>query len=110
MEDTMVIILQWEIGLLLAALALIIFCQILGARINTRGLLQEKDDKGQLSWGRVQLLVFTIIFALLYLFQVSHHPTKLPEFPLAWLLALGGSHLVYLGEKTYKLLIRNSPQ
>ena len=102
--------LKWEMTLLLAGFALIIFCQILSGRINTNGLLEEKNGKGELSWGRVQLLLFTFIFAFIYLFQVLDHPTQFPEIPQEWLLLLGGSNLVYLGEKTYNLTFRGMPR
>jgi hypothetical protein len=104
---TLVTFLQWEIGLLFGGLAFTIFCQILGGRINTRGLLQEKNGKGELSAGRLQLFLFTIIFALTYLFQVMEHPTQFPEIPRDWLLILGGSNVVYLGDKTYNLVFRS---
>ena len=108
--DILVTFLQWEIGLFLGALALIIFCQILSGRINTRGLLQEKNGQGGLSGGRLQLLLITIIFALTYLFQIMNHPTRFPEIPQEWLLLLGGSNVVYLGEKTYNLIFRSLPR
>lgn len=102
----MVTLLRWEIGLFLGGLAAIVFYQMLTGRINTKGLLHEKNGKGKLSWGRVQLLLFTAIFAFVYLFQVLDHPMQFPEIPQEWLLLLGGSNLAYLGEKTYNLMVR----
>ena len=102
----MITLLRWEMGLFLGGLAAIVFYQMLTGRINTTGLLQEKTGKDELSWGRVQLLLFTFIFAFFYLFQVLDHPMQFPEIPQEWLLLLGGSNLAYLGEKTYNLIVR----
>jgi hypothetical protein len=108
--ETVATLLVWETSLLLGGFALIIFYQILSGRINTSGLLQEKNGKGELSWGRVQLLLFTFVFAFIYLFQVLDHPLQFPEVPQEWLLLLGGSNLLYLGEKTYNLTFRGLPR
>jgi hypothetical protein len=102
--------LKWEMTLFMGVFALIIFYQILSGEINTSGLLEEKDGKGELSWGRVQLLLFTFIFAFIYLFQVIDHPSQFPDIPQEWLVLLGGSNLAYLGEKTYNLAFRGLPR
>jgi hypothetical protein len=103
-------LLQWELGLFLGGLAAVVFYQMLAGKINTKGLLQEKNGEGKLSWGRVQLLLFTFTVAYVYLFQVLDHPTQFPEIPQEWLLLLGGSNLAYLGEKAFNLVIRGMPR
>jgi hypothetical protein len=108
--DVLATLLKWEIGLFLLGLAIIIVSQILSGKISTRGLLREKNTTEEFSWSRVQLLVFTIIVTLICLCQILTHPVKFPEISWAWLLVLGGSNLVFLGDKAYKLLIRNLPK
>jgi NADH:ubiquinone oxidoreductase subunit H len=102
--DAMVTFLKWEIGLLWAAFALVIFYQMLTGRINLTGLLREKKGAADFSPGRVQLLFFTFIFALAYIANVMKNPCKLPDLPQEMVWVLGGSNLTYLGLKAYNLL------
>ena len=60
----MVNLLQWEIGLLLGGLALVVFYQMLTGHITLTGLLREKDESASFSPGRVQYLFFTLIFRI----------------------------------------------
>jgi hypothetical protein len=53
--------------------------------------------------GRVQLLIVSVVMAGYYLAQVIHDPTRFPEIPTSWLVALGGSHGIYLGGKAQSL-------
>lgn len=53
---------------------------------------------------RTQLLIVTIIAASYYLIQLIHEPTKFPELPTSWLVALAGSHSIYLGGKAESML------
>jgi hypothetical protein len=54
--------------------------------------------------GRVQLLVSTVVTAGYYLIQVVHDPTAFPKMPVSWVVALGGSHAIYLGGKVQSML------
>lgn len=55
--------------------------------------------------GRAQLLVSTILTAGYYLIQVIHDPTTFPKIPVSWVVALGGSHAIYLGGKVQSMLL-----
>ena len=91
---------EYEIGFLLAAFMAVVAFQLLTGRINTRGLICEKTRAGSggVSAGRVQLLLFTLAFALYVLSEVmkSH---QFPDIETKWLLLLGGSHSIYLSGK-----------
>lgn len=54
--------------------------------------------------GRTQLLIVTSLTASYYLLQVIHDPTTFPKIPAAWVVALGGSHAIYLGGKAQAML------
>jgi hypothetical protein len=96
--------LRWELSLFLVGLAVIVFYQLLTGRINTKGLLCEKDGTGNFSAGRVQLLFFTLIFGLMYLGKVIQDPAGFPDIPEEMLVLLGGSNAAYLGQKAFDLL------
>lgn len=104
--DELVTFLKWDIFLLLGGFALIVFYRMLTGSINLQGLLWEKNGESAYSSGRIQSLVVTLAFAVIYLGLVAKNPdpTKLPEVPQEMLLVLGGSNLVYLGQKAYNLL------
>ena len=105
----MTTLLQWEFKLILGGFAAIVFYQLLTGRINTGGLLREKDGTANFSWGRVQLLFFTLVFALRYLGKVMQNPTGLPDIPQDILVLLGSSNAFYLGQKAFNLLRRGLP-
>jgi hypothetical protein len=65
----------------------------------------RRDRTTFLSPGRTQLLIVTILTAGYYLLQVIHDPTTFPKIPVAWVVALGGSHAIYLGGKAQSLLL-----
>lgn len=88
----------------LGALAAIVGFKMLNGRINTRGLLQCKQEGG-VSPVRVQLLLFTLVAAGSYLALVpaalATGKPMLPEVPPEILAMIGGSHALYLGRKSY---------
>ena len=94
-------------GLLITFVAVVCY-QLLTGRINTSGMLSQKDHSGRYSPARVQALVVTLASAFYLLFQVvsSPQPHTFPTIPDAWLVILGGSHLGYLGSKAYTMLLR----
>lgn len=97
---------SFEIWLFIVGLASTVFYLILTGKINTRGLLYEKNQSHTYSWQRVQLLVLTLLGVLYYLIQVRNNPTQLPQIPEELLLILGGSNVFYLASKFYSLFSR----
>ena len=96
----------WEVSVLLAGFLGIVLWKILTSQIDLQGLLSGDDAAGTTSFspGRAQLLIFTLFVALQYVLQVIHNPTKFPQVPEFWVVALGGSQAVYLGAKARSLL------
>jgi hypothetical protein len=89
------------LGFVYALAASIIF-QLLTRRINLDGLLQHKDGSGNLSPGRVQLLIATIAACARYLSQLqSSTSTNLPDIDSTWLYLFGGSSGIYALEKAW---------
>lgn len=97
-----------EILFFIVALASIVFYLILTGKINTKGLLIEKNKTRNYSLPRVQLLVITLLSVVFYLIEVKHNvgSGKLPQISEELLLILGGSDLFYLGSKFHSLLPR----
>jgi len=97
---TLITFATYEIGIVVCALAAVVVFQFLTGRINTRGLLSEKTKAGlgPVSAARVQLLLFTLAFAIYVLSEVVKKH-QFPEIETKWLILLGGSHSIYLGGK-----------
>ena len=89
----------WEAVILIAGFYLAVAAQLLTRRINLRGLFIVKGDGGDNSPSRVQLLFFTLAFAIYYLMQVIHDPSCFPDIPHETLYTLGASHSFYLVAK-----------
>ena len=104
--DTLLTITQFEFKILLYGLALVIAYKMLTKRINTEGLLLNKDT-GRFSPARLQLLLLTLIGSGTYL-AMSTVPdsTSLPEPDELFVLMVGGSNFYYLGSK---MLLRMLP-
>lgn len=98
---------SFEIWFFLISLSSIVFYLILTGRINTKKLLLEKNKSFTYSWQKVQLLVITLLGAVVYLIEVKHNlgSEKLPQVSEEMLLILGGSNVFYLGNKFYSLLL-----
>jgi len=102
----------WEGLILLGGFFGLIFWKMFTGEISLTHLLEgDRRDSSQpsgfttaVSPGRTQLLMFTIFAAGYYLLQVIHDPTTFPQIPNSLLLALGGSHAVYLGGKAQSML------
>jgi hypothetical protein len=56
------------------------------------------------SAGRTQSLLVTLFVAGYYLLQVIHNPKQMPAVSPWMVVALGGSHALYLGEKVQAML------
>lgn len=113
---TLSILLRYEMFFLLAALAVIILYRLLTGQINTAGLLADKapgserpngkrpkSTSGVISPGRVQMLVATLLVSI-YLVTKVVQTNAFPDIPREYLLALGGSHGLYLAGKVYGML------
>lgn len=87
----------------LIVLAAIIGVRLLTGGINTRGLLDGKSGagRGSISPARVQLLISTLAAAGTYLGRAfAHRQTgRMPDVPDAMLVAVAGSHALYLASK-----------
>jgi hypothetical protein len=101
--NTLSTVLRYEMFFVLTALAVIIAYGLLTRQINTKGLLRDKVGGRAISTGRLQMLIVTLVIAIYYIVEMLK-TQKLPDMPQGFLLALGGSHLFYLGGKVYGLL------
>src|SRR5688572_17546967 len=104
--DTLSTVLRYEMLIMLMVLMGIIAYRLLVRQINTKGLLLDKTSGRAFSPGRLQLLVVTLAIALYYILMVidTKDTGKLPDLPNEYLVALGGSHVIYLGGKVYGML------
>lgn len=103
---------KWEVLIFLGGLAAIIAYRLLTGQINTNGLFygSKKGGGKYFSPERVQLMVFTLGTAMLYLSSVTQNRTSgvLPDVPTQTLVLLGGSHAIYLGGKAYMMLFKKN--
>jgi hypothetical protein len=94
-------LLHLEILGFLYALAATVAFQLLTRRINTAGMLSQKGS-GQVSPGRIQLLLATIAASASYLTQVANTTNgTMPDFDMNWLYVFGGSSGIYVIEKAW---------
>jgi hypothetical protein len=93
----------------LLALGFVILAKLVNGDINTRYLFcqMQRDGTRVYSSGRVQLLVFTLLVAIKYLYDVCRLAGSgyLPDIPNETLVVLGGSHALYLGGKAYSTFL-----
>ncbi|MDQ3802231.1 MAG: hypothetical protein M3416_00010 [Acidobacteriota bacterium] len=99
-------VLRYEMLFLLVGLIVLVAYRLLTQQINTKGLLLDKASGRAFSPGRLQLLIVTMGIAIYYMLMVfeTEEPGRFPDLPNEFLLALGGSHVFYLGGKLYGLL------
>lgn len=103
--DALTAFIRIEIWVLLVALAAVVTYKLLTGSINTRGILRDKVT-GEFSLGRLQMLIFTLAGAALYVRLVLGSPTEFPRVPEALVWLVGGSNFVYLGGKSFSALFR----
>ena len=107
-----ILLVKWEVLIFLGGLAAIIAYRLLTGQINTSGLFYgtKKGGAKYFSPERVQLMVFTLGTAMLYLSSVTQNRTSgvLPDVPTQTLVLLGGSHAIYLGGKAYMMLFKKN--
>jgi hypothetical protein len=106
--DTLFTVMRYEMFFVFAALAFIVGYRMLSGHINTKGLLLDKVTK-EFSPGRLQMLIVTSFVAIYFVMQVLEME-KMPQLPQEFILALGGSHILYLGGKTYSVLVNKLAQ
>lgn len=103
-------VVKLEALVFLGGLAAIVAYRLLNGQINTRYLLYgtQKDGAKYFSPERVQLLLFTLGTAMLYLSDVTQNRTSgvLPDVSNETLALLGGSHAIYLSSKAYMMLFK----
>ncbi len=100
------IFIRYEIWVFLLGMASAVVYKILTGKIKIDGLFVEKGGGNKYSTVRVQLLFFTLMGAFYYLYQVLGNPKEFPDVSGELLLMMGGSNMVYLGGKSFSLLLR----
>jgi hypothetical protein len=101
--DTLFTVMRYEMFFVFVALASIVGYRMLTGHINTKGLLLDKVTK-EFSPGRLQMLIITAFVAIYFVVQVLE-TEKMAQLPQEFVLALGGSHVLYLTGKTYSVLV-----
>ncbi len=106
-------LIQVEIWVFLVGLMSSVFFLIIKKKINVRGLLFEKTATHAYSPERVQLLILSLIFVVVYLIQVRSNinvckaenlPCSLPDIRSEYLLILGGSNFAYIWGKLSSII------
>jgi hypothetical protein len=102
---TLATILRYELFFLLIALAVIVGYRLITQQINVKGLVMDKMRGRGVSPGRLQMLIVTMSIAIYYIMMVieAKDTSRLPDMPNEYLVALGGSHSIYLLGKLYDL-------
>jgi hypothetical protein len=99
-----------EVGILVGGCFAVVAYKLVIGEISLAGLLYSKEPDGRpaFSPARLQLLIFTGVVAARYLGEVIADPRQLslPHLPLSVVIALGGSHAVYLGGKAVSAYIQ----
>jgi hypothetical protein len=99
-----------ETGILVGGFFAVVAYKLLTGKIPLAGLLYDKQPGGRAAFSavRLQLLIFTAAVAARYLGEVIANPRQdsLPHLPLSVVVALGGSHAVYLGGKAVSTYIQ----
>lgn len=99
-------VLRYELLFMLMAFILVISYRLLTRGINTDGMLRDKTNGRAVSAGRLQMLVVTLGIAIYYVMMVVQNKNSgsLPNMPNEFLMAMGGSHGIYLSGKVYGML------
>ena len=102
----------WEGAILFGGLFCVVSWKLMTGGISLNYLLDgDVRDPGSptgfstnVSPGRIQALIVTLVVAGYYLLQVIHNPREFPKIPNALLGALAGSYVLYLGGKAKAML------
>ncbi len=103
-----IFLLQLELHGFLILLAAILAFKILTRRIRLSGLLARKQDGGQISPERLQLLLVTMAMGAKYLSSVLHASNgAMPDVSPDWLYVVGGSSGIYASVKAITTITKN---
>jgi hypothetical protein len=105
--QTLALVLRIELWIFLLGGAAIVLYQIATGTINTKGMLWDKGAEPGFSPARLQLMLTTFMVASYYGALVlidAGESRAFPSIPNEMMLALGGSHLLYLGSKGMGLI------
>ncbi len=109
MWSTLQAFVRLEVWLLLIGFFSVVGNQMLTGKINMRGLLVDKEEGG-LSPGRAQMLIVTLVGAMVFLGEAvksaAQSPPALPNVPNVLLWATGGSQAIYLLGKARNIIKR----
>ena len=87
----------------------VVLLKIATGEISLAYLLYTKDAAGRWTYSpnRLQLLIFTVGVAATYLHSVMVNPKvdSLPDIPMSAIVALGVSHVSYLGGKAFSAFL-----
>lgn len=94
-------LIYWETVILLFCAFGMVAALALAGQMNLNGLFVglRRDGSTYFSPERVQLFLFTLAVAFLFLSAVLRDPTHFPDVPDSWIAMLGGSHVFYLTGK-----------
>jgi hypothetical protein len=94
--------LHFELLGFLYALGGIVLYQMFTGRINLSGLFTQKNNTGQTSPERIQLLLATLAASASYLGEVARTTSgNLPDVSTNWLYVFGGSSGIYIAGKAW---------
>ena len=100
-------LLQFEVRGFLLLLVAILAYRMLTRRIGLNGLLNRKQDGGQSSPERIQLLLATMAVSAKYLNDVVHGSSgAMPDVGRDWLYVFGGSSGIYASLKAITTMKR----
>jgi hypothetical protein len=101
--STIAMVLRYELFFFLITLVVIVGYRMITKQINVEGLLLDKTSGRTFSPGRLQMLIVSMSVAIYYLMLIMDikDTTRLPDMPNEFILALGGSHGIYLMGKLY---------
>jgi hypothetical protein len=102
----------WEGAILFGGLFCVVSWKLMTGGISLNYLIDgDVRDPGSptgfstnVSPGRIQALIVTLLVAGYYLLQVIHNPKEFPKIPNTLLGALAGSHVLYLVGKAQAML------
>jgi hypothetical protein len=93
-------ILQFEVKAFLFSMTAILGFKMLTRRIGLNGLLLRKQDNGQVSPERIQLLLATIAMSAKYISETVHGSSGvMPDVSPGWLYLFGVSSGIYVSVK-----------
>jgi hypothetical protein len=101
----------WEELVLILGLFSVVFWKLISSDVSLDQLFEGdiRNEDGEyasyVSSARVQTFIVTIYVASYYLIQVIQNPTDFPTLPTGLIVALAGSHALYLGGKAQAMLL-----